>query len=111
MLVPQVIRQYSKVSPRLVSSRRNASTTSALVAPGLLAVDDRLHRIDHRFGGVFQQFQFFGGLLHALALEHVKRIDPLGVGKCGAQHLRGVVRQEAELGRRCASALSPILRM
>ena len=34
MLVPAVIRQYSKVSPRLVSSRRNVSTTSALVLPG-----------------------------------------------------------------------------
>ena len=33
-LVPQVIRQYSKVRPRLVSSRRSASTTSLLVAPG-----------------------------------------------------------------------------
>ena len=37
MLVPQVIRQYSKVSPRLVSSRRRCSITSALVTPGLLA--------------------------------------------------------------------------
>ena len=34
MLVPQVIRQYSKINPRLVSSRRNVSTTSALVLPG-----------------------------------------------------------------------------
>ena len=33
-LVPAVIRQYSKVSPRLVSSRRSASVNSALVAPG-----------------------------------------------------------------------------
>ena len=37
MLVPAVIRQYSNVSPRLVSSRRSASTTSALVMPGPLA--------------------------------------------------------------------------
>ena len=33
-LVPAVIRQYSKVSPRLVSSRRSASVSSRLVAPG-----------------------------------------------------------------------------
>ncbi len=35
MLVPAVIRQYSNVRPRLVSSRRSASTTSALLVPGL----------------------------------------------------------------------------
>ena len=34
MLVPAVIRQYSKVSPRIVSSWRSVSTTSALVVPG-----------------------------------------------------------------------------
>jgi hypothetical protein len=33
-LVPAVIRQYSNVKPRLVSSRRSASVNSALVEPG-----------------------------------------------------------------------------
>ncbi len=65
---------------------------------GLARRNDGLHRLDHGLGCVFQRFQFFGGFLHALALEHVERIHPLGVRKCSAQHLRSIVRQEAEFG-------------
>ncbi len=35
-LVPAAIRQYSKLSPRLTSSRRSVSVISALVVPGAL---------------------------------------------------------------------------
>ena len=98
MLVPQVIRQYSKVSPRLVSSRRSASTTSALVVPGRRRGDHRLHRREHRFRRDLQLLQFVGRFLHALALEHEQRVDPVGVGKAGAQHDRGVIGQKAEFG-------------
>ena len=37
-LVPAVIRQYSKLIPRFTSSRRSASVSSRLVAPGACLV-------------------------------------------------------------------------
>ena len=97
-LVPAVIRQYSKVNPRKVSSRRSVSTTSALVVPGgVLAMVASMASITAS-EAIFSICQFGGGLLQALALHQIERVDPVGVGERGAQHFRGVIGQEAKFG-------------
>ena len=75
-----MIRQYSKVRPRLTSSRRSASTSSCLVTPGACAGDDREHRIDDEIGRNPQGFQFLWRLDRAQAFERQLRLDELACG-------------------------------
>ena len=93
-----MIRQYSKVSPRLVSSRRSASVTSALVAPGpCLAITACIESITAS-EAILSFFNSSGVLIERIRSSTNSASVDLAVGERALQRLAGIDRQERQLG-------------
>ena len=107
---PAAIRQYSKVSPRLTSSRLSASANSCLVVPGpWRAITASIESITR--SEAVRSFSSSSGVLRARSRSSANRASLSSLsGNALRSAVAGIERQECELGADPARALIPALR-